>query len=144
MSYNVSYTSIPTFTVNSIGYTVNNSGSVTLPQNSTNVINVCNFSLGIGVYMLTVNVCDLASNGPTNYWSGGISNTNTTALQTLLSTSAQSEYVLNPYFMSSINFTHIISNTNPSEVYVQVQPSSLSTIGGVVNATYNCSITRIA
>jgi hypothetical protein len=143
MSYNVGYSSIPTFTTNSIGYSVNKAGNFDVPSTGTNIINVCNFSLDIGVYILTVNIYSLVSVEEKNFWYGGISNTsNVTLPQTLLSYSPQSKYDINPFYISSVNFTYIISNSSSSTTYVQIRPYAPTLRNHT--SDYNCSIIRIA
>ena len=144
MSYNVGYSSIPTFTTNSIGYSENQTGSFSIPSSGTNIINVCNFSLDIGVYILTANIYGLVTSNQYDFWFAGISNTSdNTTLQTVLSNSPQSLYVNNPYYISGANFTHVISNSSSSTVYVQITPyNDPSTSNNT--GEYNCSIIRIA
>jgi hypothetical protein len=141
MSYDVSYSSLPTLNSQSIGYNVNKA-SIFSTANNTALINVCNFSLGIGVYILTVNIAGLVSVTTNNFWYGGISDTSSVTFpQIYLASSSQSIYVSNPYYTSGINFTHIINNTSASTIYVQIK--SYNAPGYVSDPDYNCSIVRI-
>jgi len=139
MSYEIDYVTLPVFTSKSIGYTINNASTFTIPANNSSLINVCNFALGIGVYMLTVNIVGLTTtNYTSNFWNGGISTVSTNQ-------DIQTSFCTCPTTIgggSGINFTHIISSTTPGTIYVQLKPLVSSSSSSV--SFYNCSIVRIA
>jgi len=137
MSYEIDYVTLPDFTPKSIGYTINKAGQFNVPAGINIIINVCNFNLEIGVYMLTVNIYDLTkSTSGVTYWIGGIS-TSSTQMNLKLSTSMATNVD-----STTNNFTYIYTNTTPTTIYVQIQATFLSPTAG--NSNYNCSIVRIA
>ena len=139
MSYNVSYTTLPTFTSSSIGYSQDVSGTFTIP-NTADVTSVCNFNLGIGVYIVTVNIYNLISQTQNCYWYGGLSNSATTI--TKYTSSPQWGIAINS-FISSINFASVIPQNTAGILYVNIQPTSLPSLTPQP-CNYNCSIVRIA
>ena len=144
MAYNVSYTTLPTFTSNSIGYSENLSGTVTVPNN-TNVISVCNFNLGIGVYIMTVNISGLYLQESSFFWAGGLSNSATT-LGTVYATPPQWGYSSNR-FVSSINFSTVIPQNTAGKLYVNIQIFGSGQMPDPLldsPPNYICSIVRIA
>lgn len=140
MSFNVSYTDLPTFSTNSIGYNINESGTFQIPADNTNVINVCSFDLEIGIYIIAVNIYGLVSSNELNFWYGTL--TNSQAVTHYFSYAPQSKYVLNPYYMSSINFTHIINQTQSTTIDVNIKAYDYPNMSSTGN--YNCSLVRIA
>ena len=110
MSYNVSYSSLPTLTSSSLGYTITESGNKTTAGTSgSTFFNICSFSLTPGVYMVFANIWSLITKEETGRWQGGVSTTNSTVITQYLCTPAASKYVSNPYYTSSLNFTYCIS-----------------------------------
>lgn len=134
MSYEIDYVTLPVFTSKSIGYTINNAGSYILSsqiQNNT-IYNVCSFSLGIGVYMLTVNMYDLTP--ISGYWNISISDT-PTSFGTKITNSVA----------GLISCPYILSNTTSGTKYVVIQSVVFSTSpSSTITTIYNCSIVRIA
>jgi hypothetical protein len=142
MSYNVSYTSLPTFSSNSIGYSLDASG--TFDVSSNNTITVCSFNnLAIGVYIITVNIMNLTSDQDRNYWIGQLKFHSTPTVTLQFMSAPQSIYTGNPYYMSSINFTHIIKQSEITTIDVQVY--GVNNAGSITSQPdYNCSIVRIS
>jgi len=140
MSYNISYNTLPTFSTNSIGYNVNKSGQFSVAGDSTNVITVCNFDLSIGVYILTVNIYGLASNVEQQFWYGSLLNSQGTT--NFFCYTPHGKYTTNPYYMASVNFTHVLNQTQSTTINVRVQPYNRTNLTS--NANYNCSLLRIA
>ena len=137
MSFNVSYTSLPTFQTNSIGYSENKSGTITLPANPYLYYNFTNFNLGIGVYIITINIWNLlqpaSGSGYSNfYYSFGISNSSSTI----------TTYLSNTYGISFGGST-VIQNTTASTIYVNIYSGGGSGVPSNFSS-YNVSIVRIA
>ena len=139
MAYNVSYSTLPTFSTNSIGYNVNNSGTYNYGNNS-NKQTVCSFNLGIGVYIITVNIYGLVSSNQYNFWYGSL--VNSQGIEKFFSYSPQSIYTTNSFYMSSINFSHIITQSESTTINVQIQSYNMPNRD--VNASYNCSLVCIS
>ena len=132
MSYNVNYLDLPTFQQNSIGYSENKKGVITIPQGSTGfgVFNLTSFNLGIGLYIITINVFNMWVNNLG--LSLGISSTSTSVTTPLSITNAA----------ASMNGNTVISQTTSGTIYVNIQTSQLPPT--TFQPYYNVSIVRIA
>lgn len=148
MSYNVLYNSLPTFQTKSIGYSDNKTGNLrnVIPETTVRVINVCNFNLDVGIYIITCNISYLGSSAEDITWWGGISSSATTIETYISATTTHSPNAWwSDYFYSNINFTHVIKKTVNSVLYVNIEPLYPTYMPQSLNEPfYNVSIVRIA
>ena len=138
MAYNVSYTSLPTFTANSIGYYQDASGNVIFPANVPGFSTTVNifFITNPGIYTVSINISQLPQ-VPLGIWSGGLSG---------VSESIDTIYVTtgNNVTSSSINFTTTISVTPPNGQTIFVNIVQSDTFTASTPSSYYNTITRIA
>jgi hypothetical protein len=119
MSYNVSYSSLPTLTSNSIGYTVTQSGTTDLINISSGVIfDVCSFSLTPGVYAITCNISNFRSTSDNANAIAGISTVSGGMTQRLSSPAFSVDYDNSLVYVSCINFVYYYSNTGTNTLYI--------------------------
>jgi hypothetical protein len=141
MSYNVNYTNLPTFTSNSIGYNENKAGILSYGDN-INILTACHFDIGIGVYIISVNIFYLVSANPYNFWYTFLSTSSDRSEDILCMVSPQGNYISSSFYLSSINFTRIINNDQPHTIYVKFTPYQKPNTTG--DCYFDCSIVRIS
>ena len=117
MTYNVSYTSLPTLMSNSIGYTLNHTGIKNYSAGQSGNIIFDNFELNSGVYMLNVNAIGLLKNSATGiYW---YCNITTIDNQSLLF----SPHLTGNYYSTEIHLCIPITISNATTIYISAECS---------------------